>query len=72
MLTVCEGEVVVAIGGEGEVVVVGRTNKQGDVNQPDFGRQALDGIGSLDKDTIDKGPRKEIFSEESERLQDEW
>ena len=63
----CEGEVVVVVGGEGEVVVVGRTNKQRDVNQPDFGRQAFDGIGSLDKDTIDR----EIFSE-SETLQDEW
>ena len=61
----------VAIGGEGEVVVVGRTNKQGDVNQPDFGRQAFDGIGSLDRDIVDRGPKKEIFSE-SERLQDEW
>ena len=61
----------VAVGGEVEVVVVSRTNKQGDVNQPDFGRQALDGIGSLDKDTIDRGPKKEIFSE-SETLQDEW
>ena len=71
MLTVCEGEVVVAVGGEVEVVVEGRTNKQGDVNQPDFGRQALDGIGSVDKDTIDRGPKKEIFSE-SETLQDEW
>ena len=71
MLTVCEGEVVVAVGGEVEVVVVGRTNKQGDVNRTDFGRQALDGIGSLDKDTIDRGPKKEIFSE-SETLQDEW
>ena len=59
------------VGGEGEVVVVGRTNKQGDVNQPNFGRQALDGIGSLDKDTIDRGPKKEI-SGESEKLQDEW
>ena len=64
LLTDCEGEFVVVVGGEGEVV--GR-----DVNQPDFGRQALDGIGSLDKDTIDRGPKKEIFSE-SERLQDEW
>ena len=44
----------VAIGGEGEVVVVGRTNKQGDVNQPDFGRQAFGGIGSLDKEPIDR------------------
>ena len=64
MLTVCEGEVVVAVGGEVEVVVEGRTNKQGDVNQTDIGRQALDGIGSVDKDTIDRGP--------SETLQDEW
>jgi len=71
LLTVCEGEVVVAVGGEVEVVVEGRTNKQGDVNQTDIGRQALDGIGSLDKDTIDRGPKKEIFSE-SETLQDEW
>ena len=71
LLTVCEGEVVVAIGGEGEVVVVGRTNKQGDVNQLDFGRQALGGIGSLDKDKLDRGPKKKIFSE-SETLQDEW
>ena len=71
LLTVCEGKVVVVVGGEVEVVVVGRTNKQGDVNQPDFGRQALDGIGSLDRDTIDRGPKKEIFSE-SETLQDEW
>ena len=54
----------VVVGGQGVVVVVGRTNKQGDVNQPDFGRQALDGIGSVDKDTIDRGP--------SETLQDEW
>ena len=61
----------VAVGGEVEVVVVSRTNKQGDVNQTDFGRQALDGIGSLDKDTIDRDPKKEIFSE-SETLQDEW
>ena len=61
----------VAVGGEVEVVVEGRTNKQGDVNQPDFGRQALDGICSLNKDNIDRGPKKEIFSE-SETLQDEW
>ena len=52
-------------------MVVGRTNKKRDVNQPDFGRQALDGIGSVDKDTIDRDPKKEISSE-SETLQDEW
>ena len=64
LLTDCEGEFVVVVGGEGEVV--GR-----DVNQPDFGRQAFDGIGSLDRDIVDRGPKQEIFSE-SERLQDEW